>query len=100
MPYSLGKVPQEEALALPLPRPVTSQNAMSEAGSPGCDPARLRQVTAALWLVSVSVAFGMLSGANSVTTGLADHSLGVLTIGAGRPGRRRRIGRADLAVPR
>ena len=82
VPYSLGKAPQE-ALALSLPRPVTSQNAMSEAGSPGCDPARLRQVTAALWLVSVSVAFGMLSGANSVTTGLADHSLGVLTIGLG-----------------
>ena len=76
MPYSLGKVPQEEALALSLPRPVTtSQNAMSEAGSPSCDPARPRQVTAALWLVSVSVAFGMLSGAISVTTGLADHSL-------------------------
>ncbi|HTP15052.1 MAG TPA: cation transporter [Streptosporangiaceae bacterium] len=66
-----------------LPRPVTSQNAMSEARSPGCDPARLRQVTAALWLVSVSVAFGMLSGANSVTTGLADHSLGVLADVAG-----------------
>jgi len=56
---------------------------MSEAGSPGCDPARLRQVTIALWLVSVSVAFGMLSGAISVTTGLADHSLGVLAVGLG-----------------
>ncbi len=56
---------------------------MSEDGPPGRDPARLRQVTTALWLVSVSVAFGMLSGAISVTTGLADHSLGVLAVGLG-----------------
>ena len=56
---------------------------MSEDGSFGSDPARLRHVTTALWLVSVSVAFGMLSGAISVTTGLADHSLGVLADVAG-----------------
>jgi divalent metal cation (Fe/Co/Zn/Cd) transporter len=38
-------------------------------------------VTAALRLVSISVAFGVLSGALSVTTGLQDHSLGVFAIG-------------------
>ena len=50
-----------------------------------CDTgeARLRLVDNALWLVSVSVAFGMLSGAFSVLTGLQDHSLGVFAIGLG-----------------
>jgi divalent metal cation (Fe/Co/Zn/Cd) transporter len=46
-------------------------------------PARARQVTAALWLVSISVAFGMLSGAASVITGLQDDSLAVFAIGLG-----------------
>jgi divalent metal cation (Fe/Co/Zn/Cd) transporter len=46
-------------------------------------PDRLRQVTAALWLVWVSVVFGIVSGAVSVTTGLADHSLSVLAVGLG-----------------
>ena len=32
---------------------------------PACGPARARQVTVALWLVSISVAFGLLRGAVS-----------------------------------
>jgi divalent metal cation (Fe/Co/Zn/Cd) transporter len=43
----------------------------------------LKLVTATLRLVSISVAFGMLSGAVSVITGLQDHSLGVFAIGLG-----------------
>jgi predicted benzoate:H+ symporter BenE len=46
-------------------------------------PDRLRQITAALWLVWVSVAFGIVSGAVSVTAGLADRSLSVLAAGLG-----------------
>jgi hypothetical protein len=46
-------------------------------------PDRLRQVTAALWLVRVSVIFGIVSGTVSVTAGLADRSLSVLAIGLG-----------------
>lgn len=42
---------------------------------------RLRLVTKALRLVSISVAFGVLSGAVSVITGLQGHSLGVFAIG-------------------
>jgi hypothetical protein len=38
---------------------------------PARDPVRARQVTAALWLVSISVGFGLLSGTVSVTTVLA-----------------------------
>jgi divalent metal cation (Fe/Co/Zn/Cd) transporter len=45
--------------------------------------ARFKLVTAALRLVSISVAFGVLSGALSVTVGLQDHSLGVFAIGLG-----------------
>ena len=45
--------------------------------------ARFKLVTAALRLVWISVAFGVLSGAVSVTTGLQDHSLGVFAIGLG-----------------
>jgi hypothetical protein len=45
--------------------------------------ARLQLVTTALWLVSISVAFGVVSGAVSVITGLRDHSLGVFAIGLG-----------------
>lgn len=56
---------------------------MSENQLPVSGPDRARQVTTALWLVSISVAFGMLSGAASVTTGLANHSLSVLAIGLG-----------------
>jgi divalent metal cation (Fe/Co/Zn/Cd) transporter len=48
---------------------------------PQSDPARLNLVTTALRLVLVSVAFGVLSGAVSVITGLEDHSLGVLAVG-------------------
>jgi len=50
---------------------------------PESDPGRLKLVTAALRLVSISVAFGTLSGAVSVITGLQDHSLGVFAIGLG-----------------
>jgi divalent metal cation (Fe/Co/Zn/Cd) transporter len=46
-------------------------------------PARRKLVTAALRLVSVSVAFGVVCGAVSVTTGLQDHSLGVFAVGLG-----------------
>jgi divalent metal cation (Fe/Co/Zn/Cd) transporter len=42
---------------------------------------RQRMVTTALWLVTISVAFGVLSGAVSVLTGLHGHSLGVFAIG-------------------
>lgn len=44
---------------------------------------RAELVTGALRLVSVSVAFGVLSGIVSVTTGLGDHSLGVFGAGLG-----------------
>jgi hypothetical protein len=54
---------------------------MPENQPPASGPARLRQVTTALWLVSISVAFGMLSGAVSVTTGLENHSLSVSGFG-------------------
>jgi divalent metal cation (Fe/Co/Zn/Cd) transporter len=50
---------------------------------PPSGPDRLRQITTGLWLVWVSVAFGIVSGAVSVTTGLADHSLSVLAVGLG-----------------
>jgi divalent metal cation (Fe/Co/Zn/Cd) transporter len=50
---------------------------------PARDPDRARQVTAALWLVSISVGFGLLSGTVSVITGLNGHSLSVLAIGLG-----------------
>jgi divalent metal cation (Fe/Co/Zn/Cd) transporter len=50
---------------------------------PLSDLDRLRQVTAALWLVWVSVTFGIVSGAVSVTSGLADRSLSVLAVGLG-----------------
>jgi divalent metal cation (Fe/Co/Zn/Cd) transporter len=46
-------------------------------------PDRFRQVTAALWLVGISVIFGLSSGAVSVSTGLASHSLSVLAVGLG-----------------
>jgi divalent metal cation (Fe/Co/Zn/Cd) transporter len=44
---------------------------------------RSQQVTRALWLVSASVAFGLVSGAVSVVTGLHAHSLGVFAVGLG-----------------
>lgn len=40
-------------------------------------------ITRALWLVSISVAFGALSGTVSVITGLRGHSLSVLAVGLG-----------------
>jgi divalent metal cation (Fe/Co/Zn/Cd) transporter len=42
---------------------------------------RASLVTAALRLVSVSVAFGVLTGVVSVAVGLRDHSLGVFAVG-------------------
>ncbi len=50
---------------------------------PASSPPRPELVSAALRLVWISVAFGMLSGAVSVTTGLGDHSLGVFAVGLG-----------------
>lgn len=47
---------------------------------PGTDQGRLTLITAALRLVTISVIFGLLSGAVSVRTGLQDHSLGVFAI--------------------
>jgi divalent metal cation (Fe/Co/Zn/Cd) transporter len=44
---------------------------------------RAQQITRALWLVSASVAFGLMSGAVSVMTGLRGHSLGVFAAGLG-----------------
>jgi divalent metal cation (Fe/Co/Zn/Cd) transporter len=44
---------------------------------------RAQQITRALWLVSASVAFGLISGAVSVITGLRGHSLGVFAVGLG-----------------
>ena len=49
--------------------------------SPDSGLTRPQQVTRALWLVSVSVAFGLVSGAVSVITGLHGHSLGVFAVG-------------------
>jgi divalent metal cation (Fe/Co/Zn/Cd) transporter len=44
---------------------------------------RSQQVATALKLVTLSVAFGLLSGTVSIITGLQDHSLGVLAVGLG-----------------
>ena len=51
--------------------------------SPASGAPRAELVSAALRLVSVSVAFGVLSGIVSVTAGLRDHSLGVFGAGLG-----------------
>ena len=56
---------------------------MSGNDLPASDQARARQIAAALRLVSISVAFGLLSGTVSVITGLNGHSLSVLAIGLG-----------------
>lgn len=50
---------------------------------PDSDLTRAEQVTRALQLVSISVAFGLVSGAVSVITGLGAHSLGVFAVGLG-----------------
>ena len=55
---------------------------MHEAQTPIAD-SRAGNVAAALRLVTASVAFGILSGAVSIITGLQDHSLGVFAIGLG-----------------
>ena len=44
---------------------------------------RRGQITTALRLVTVSVAFGILSGTVSIVTGLQDHSLGAFAVGLG-----------------
>jgi hypothetical protein len=55
-----------------------------EGGRPfGSDPARLPQVSAALRLVSLSVGFGLLSGAVSVAAGVRGHSLAVFAVDLG-----------------
>jgi hypothetical protein len=51
--------------------------------SSGSYLSRQRMVTQALWLVSISVAFGALSGTVSVITGLQGHSLSVFAVGLG-----------------
>jgi divalent metal cation (Fe/Co/Zn/Cd) transporter len=50
---------------------------------PDRDQGRMALVASALRLVTISVAFGLLSGAVSVITGLQDHSLGVFAVGLG-----------------
>ena len=47
------------------------------------DLTRQQQVTQALWLVSVSVAFGLAAGIVSVISGLHGHSLSVFAVGLG-----------------
>jgi divalent metal cation (Fe/Co/Zn/Cd) transporter len=59
------------------------QSAMTGQQVPDSHPDRTTLVASALRLVMVSVAFGVISGAVSVTTGLQDHSLGVFAIGLG-----------------
>jgi hypothetical protein len=49
----------------------------------GSHLSRRRLVTQALWLVSISVVFGGLSGTISVITGLRGHSLSVFAVGLG-----------------
>ena len=56
---------------------------MPDRQPPGGLAERPRLLRSALRLVSVSVAFGVLSGTISVTSGLRDHSLGVFAIGLG-----------------
>jgi divalent metal cation (Fe/Co/Zn/Cd) transporter len=51
--------------------------------SSGSYLSRRHMVTQALWLVSISVAFGALSGTVSVITGLRGHSLSVFAVGLG-----------------
>ena len=50
---------------------------------PDSDLTRTQEVTRALRLVSISVAFGLVSGAVAVITGLGAHSLGVFAVGLG-----------------
>lgn len=56
---------------------------MSGEEPPASDAARTELVTAALRLVTISVAFGLLSGLVSVATGLRDNILGVFGAGLG-----------------
>jgi divalent metal cation (Fe/Co/Zn/Cd) transporter len=44
---------------------------------------RQQQITRALWLVSLSVAFGLATGSVSVITGLHGHSLSLFAVGLG-----------------
>jgi hypothetical protein len=52
-----------------------------------------------LWLVSIFVAFGALSGTASVITGLQGHSLRIFAVGLGMLADVTRGGRPDLVVP-
>ena len=56
---------------------------MREDRTPDVGKDRADLVAGALRLVTGSVAFGVLSGAVSIVTGLQDHSLGVFAIGLG-----------------
>ena len=65
-----------------LLRRVPAQEGRGDPAHPlGADAPRSRLVTTALWLVSLSVAFGLLAGSISVAGGLATSSLGVLGAG-------------------
>ena len=50
---------------------------------PGQPASRLRMITVALRLVTISVVFGLAAGTVSVVTGLRGHSLGVVAVGLG-----------------
>jgi hypothetical protein len=65
------------------PRPGQSPGAMLPSQVPDSDLTRTQQITRALRLVSISVAFGLVSGTVSVITGLGAHSLGVFAVGLG-----------------
>ena len=67
-------------LQAPIPR---GTRPIFPSQSPDSGLIRPQQVTRALWLVSVSVAFGLASGVVSVITGLHGHSLGVFAVGLG-----------------
>ena len=56
---------------------------MSERVTAASSTDRVEQITTALRLVVLSVAFGIVSGAVSVITGLGLHSLSVLAVGLG-----------------
>jgi divalent metal cation (Fe/Co/Zn/Cd) transporter len=65
----------------PARQDAVTTGAAAAGDGPAVDPHRLRLVTAALRLVSVSVVFGVISGAVSVITGLRGQSLGVFATG-------------------
>src|ERR1700741_1856567 len=56
---------------------------MPKASAPPRARGQSRDLQRALRLVTFSVAFGLISGAVSITTGLRGHSLGVFAVGLG-----------------